>query len=148
MSLALVGVNASYEFRWRRWALLRDVVVTHLDDPKSASRYPHFTSIGNALGVEFLRLRAEPLAREMHEMRAELAKRSLDDLVLGPVTAKVLYPNIDIAVARPLTRTERSHVAPVGTDETLDQYFASMIDSILEVCAHPDSDGTIEVHDG
>lgn len=141
----MVGKQASFEFRWRRWALLRDVVAAHLDD---GSRYRRLASIGEALGVDSLRIPAAELEKELLEIRAGLAGRSMNDLVLGPITAKVLQPTVKLDAARPLTRNELSQLAPIGTDETLDQYFASMIDSMLEVCAHPDETGMIEVHDG
>lgn len=144
----MVGTKSSFEFRWRRWALLRDVVVTHLENGVAGSRYRHFTSIGSALGVSSLEVPAAPLERELLEIRTALANRPISDLVLGPATAKVLNPDAELAVARPLTRTELSDVAPIGADETLGQYFASMIDSMLEVCAEPDEDGVVEVHDG
>jgi hypothetical protein len=60
----------------------------------------------------------------------------------------VLDPRVELEIARLLTRVELSEVAPVGADETLGQYFASLIDSMLEVCATPDESGMIEVHDG
>lgn len=148
MSLAMVGRNASYEFRWRRWALLRDAIATHLEGASAGSRYQQFASIGRALGVESVRIPAAALATELRQIRDALARHPVEDLVLGPITAKVLYPTLTLEAARPLTRTELSHVAPIGNDTMLDQYFASMLDSMLDVCAHPAQDGTIEVHDG
>lgn len=148
MSLAMVGVNASYEFRWRRWALLRDTVATHLENTESGSRFPHFATIGQALGSGSVRIPAAPLASELQEIRRELAALSVDALVLGPTTARVLYPSVQLETARPLTRLELSQVAPVGDEKTLDAYFASMVDSMLEVCAVPAADGSIEVIDG
>ena len=148
MSIALVGNRSSYEFRWRRWALLRDTVAAHLEDTKSGSRFPHFASISQALGVESMRIPAAPLAAELREMRAGLAKHSVEELMLGPATAGVLYPNVKLEQARPMTRNELANVAPIGAATTLEQYFASMLDSMLDVCAQPAPDGTIEVIDG
>lgn len=144
----MIGNLASYEFRWRRWALLRDVIVTHLEQAKAGSRYKHFASIGHALGKESVRIPAEALTNELREIRGKLAERSVADLVLGPVTASVLYPDVKLEAARPLTARELTHIAPIRSEETLDQYFALMLDSMLEVCARPDADGMIEVHDG
>ena len=148
MSLAMIGKHASYEFRWRRWALLRDVVVTHLERPSQGERFVQFESIGNALGVASAHIPAAALERELRQIRARLAEHPVSDLVLGPITARVLYPTLTLEKARPLTHGELAHVAPIGDEKTLDQYFSSMIDSMLEVCAHPNEDGTIEIHDG
>jgi hypothetical protein len=142
MSLAMVGDHASYEFRWRRWALLRDTVL------EPTGRYPHFASIGGALGMDSLKIPAAALAAELSEIREVLRTRTVEHLMLGPVTASVLYPTIKLDQPRPLSRAELTHVAPIGEDEKLDQYFASMLDSMADVCAHPAPDGTIEVLDG
>jgi hypothetical protein len=147
MSLAMVGKQASYEFRWRRWALLRDVVVTHLEAP-DGDRFEHFVSIGHALGVESMKIPAAALGAELRRIRGALGKRPVDDLVLGPITARVLYPNVNLEAPRPMTKTELSQLVPVGEAKTLAEYFSSMLDSMLEVCEHPTPDGTIEVHDG
>lgn len=144
----MVGMRASYEFRWRRWALLRDVVATHLEEGSSGARFPHLASVGKALGVSTLRIPAAELASELSSIREGLAARSVEELVLGPITAQVLYPNVKLAAARPLTRTELAHVAPVGDAKTLGEYFASMLDAFLEVCKSPHADGAIEVIDG
>jgi hypothetical protein len=141
MSLAMVGNHASYEFRWRRWALLRDTI-------SATGSYPHFASIGGALGVDSLKIPAAALAVELAQIREALRTRSVDDLMLGPITASVLYPTIKLEQSRPLSRTELAQVAPIGEGEKLDQYFASMLDSMTDVCSHPAADGTIEVLDG
>lgn len=146
MSLAMISKNASYEFRWRRWALLRDVVVTHLEGAKPGSRYEHFARIGRALGVQSVRIPAAPLAAELREIREGLAKLAIEDLVIGPITAGVLYPTVKLEEARPLTQAELAQIAPVASEKTLDQYFASMLDSMLEVCSGEQD--MIEVHDG
>jgi hypothetical protein len=49
MSLAMIGRGASYEFRWRRWALLRDTVAMHLEDGRSGTRYPQLARVGDAM---------------------------------------------------------------------------------------------------
>ena len=144
----MVGANASYEFRWRRWALLRDAVAAHLEGSATGRRFPHVASIGDALGVSALRIPAADLAAEVREIQTELARRSVEELVLGPLTAQVLYPNAKLAAARPLTKAELSHVAPIGEAKTLAEYFASMTDSFLDVCGSPHPDGAIEVLEG
>lgn len=144
----MVGHHASYEFRWRRWALLRDVVAAHLEDAAAGRRFPRFASIGDALGVTALRLPAADLTAEVRAIKEALAGRSIEELVMGPLTARVLYPNVKLEIARPLTRAEVAQVAPPGDAKTLDAYFASMLDSMLEVCASPYPDGAIEVLDG
>lgn len=144
----MLGKGASYEFRWRRWALLRDAVVAHLEDGKPGSRFPEFATIGDALGVDSVSIEATKLARELREIRAALGKLSVDDLVLGPPTASVLYRGTTLEAARPLTRTELLQIAPPGGAETLEQYFSTMFESMLHVCASPTEDGTIEILDG
>lgn len=144
----MVGDKASYEFRWRRWALLRDVITTKLERDRAAPRFPRFTSIGQALGVDSLRIEAAPLEKELHEIKAVLREVPVEELVLGPITARVLYPTLEIAAPRALTSVELAQVAPIGAAKMLDEYFASMLDSMLDVCAHPSADGTIEVLDG
>lgn len=144
----MVGKEASYEFRWRRWALLRDVVVTHLEGKSSGSRFPGFNSIGTALGVSSIEISAPHLARELATIREELATRTLADLVIDVPTASVLYPTIRATGPRSLTRHELHQLAPAGDSETLDQYFSSMLESMLDVCASPNQEGMIEVLDG
>lgn len=144
MSIALVGEHASYEFRWRRWAMLRDVVKTHLD--KSGLRFASFLSIESALGSPH-RIVAKRLAEEIETMRRELADRPIEQLVIGPETAAVVYPGAVLAEPRPLTEKELASVAPIG-ETTLGGYFASMLDSIADVCAHPFPDACVEVFDG
>ncbi|MGE0399835.1 MAG: hypothetical protein AB7T06_24180 [Kofleriaceae bacterium] len=144
MSIAVVGDNASYEFRWRRWAMLRDVVKAHLD--RDGHRFVHFVSIERALWSP-LRIVAKRLGEEVGEMRRLLADRPIDLLVLGPETAAVIYPGAVLAEPRPLTTKELTSVAPIA-EPTLGGYFASMIDSIEDVCKHPFSDACVEVIDG
>jgi hypothetical protein len=147
MCLAWVGTLASYVFGWRRGALLGDVVVPHLD-AREGDRFEHFVSIGPALGVESMKIRGAALGAVLRLIRGALGKRPVDDLVLGPITARVLYPNVNLEAPRPMTKTELSQLVPVGEAKTLAEYFSSMLDSMLEVCEHPTPDGTIEVHDG
>lgn len=143
MSLALIGDGASCEFRWRRWALLRDVVDAHL-----GKGYIVFFSIGEALGGATVRVSASLLADEMRRIRDGLRTRPVSDLVLGPITAHVLYPRSPGDAPRPLTRQELGNIAPIGDSVTLEQYFASLVDAILDVCARPWDDGTLDVVDG
>jgi hypothetical protein len=148
MSLTMLGKGAAYEFRWRRWALLRDAVVHHLEAAHCGSRFPQFNSIGNALGVASIRIPAIPLLQEIEVIRTELAARSIEDLVIGEATASVLYPTGRHAAVRRMTQIELHEIAPAGDAMTLDRYFSSMLETMLQVCSHPDADGTIEVLDG
>lgn len=143
MSLAVIGDGASCEFRWRRWALLRDVVDIHL-----GNQYIAFFSIGEALGGVTVRVSARLLADEMRTIRVQLMTRSIEDLVIGPVTARVLYPRSAGETPRPLTRQELADIAPIGDSQTLEHYFASLVDAILDACEHPWDDGTLDVVDG
>jgi hypothetical protein len=146
MSIALVGTGASHEFRWRRWALLRDAVLAHLD--RDGSRFRRFYSIGDALGQDVVRIPASDLMREIEELERGLADHSIDELVLGPFTAAAIYPGAVLKEARPLTPHEMQNIAPVGEEKTLAAYFSSLLSSIREVCQHPRPDGTIEAFDG
>jgi hypothetical protein len=147
MSLALIGKGASYEFRWRRWALLRDAVAVHLEGGTSGAAYPRFAAIGDALfGVQ--RLPAAELASELRAVRAGLEDQPVTALVIAETTAAVLYMGARIAAPRLLTASELTQVAPVGSARSLAEYFASMIDSMAEVCAAPFDDGLIDVVDG
>lgn len=148
MSLTMLGKGASYEFRWRRWALLRDAVIAHLEHNRPGSRFPQFAAIGNALGVPSIKLAAATLATEIEAIRTQLASRTVDDLVISAATASVLYPNVKLDIPRALTKAELQQIAPFGDERTLDAYFSSMLDSMLHVSNHPESDGTIEVLDG
>ena len=147
MSLALIGRGASYEFRWRRWALLRDTVAMHLEDGRTGSRYPHLAQLGDAI-VEPRRIDASALATEAAEVREKLGGMPIEKLAIGEATAAVLYHGAHIAAPRLLNDTELAQVAPVGTAADLREYFQSMIDSIADVCRHPHEDGKLEVIDG
>jgi hypothetical protein len=89
MSLAAIGDGASYEFRWRTWALLRDVVVANLDEES----IPAFASIGDAMVEGTLRLDAAALLVDIERIREWLVGRSFDELVLGPRTSALLHPS-------------------------------------------------------
>ena len=147
MSLALIGQGASYEFRWRRWALLRDTVAAHLENGTTGSRFPRFASIGNAL-LSPLKLPAQELRREIHAIRDGLGPLPITALTIGPATAAVLYIGTRMETPRPLTRTELVQIAPVGDAIKLDDYFLSMFTSIVDVCDSANDDGMIEVIDG
>ena len=144
----MLGKGASYEFRWRRWALLRDVVVEYLEAGNAGSRFPQFAAIGNALGVPSIQLPASSLAEEVEAIRRGLASRTVEDLVISGSTASVLYPNVRLEKSRPLTRSELQQIAPIGDTLTLDQYFSSMLESMLHICSSPHAGGMIEVVDG
>jgi hypothetical protein len=49
MRQAMIGAGASFEFRWRRWALLRDTVAARLEGGEVGKKFPLLASIGNAL---------------------------------------------------------------------------------------------------
>ncbi len=140
MSLALLGRNASYEFRWRRWALLRDTVEALL-----GPGYPILLSFGEVLTRGPRRLQALVLSNEVLEVHRRLCDQPCDRLMLGPQTAAVLYPRMTLARARPLTDLELEEVTPIGTATTLGDYFASTCHSTAYVCANPFVDGTIEL---
>jgi hypothetical protein len=142
MSLALLGRNASYEFRWRRWALLRDTVEAVL-----GTGFPTLASFGEVLTRGPRRLAASALATEVTEIHARFTDLPVSNLMLGPQTAAVLYPRITLARARPLTELELEEVAPVGNAKTLGDYFASTCQSIAYVCENPFIDGTVELVD-
>jgi hypothetical protein len=140
VSLALIGRAASYEFRWRRWALLRDTVAA-LD---VGMPIPHFNSIGDAL-VGSLRLPAEDLVREVEAIHRALRGRTVDTLMLGPPTASVLYMGVKLEEPRQLTARELAQIAPPGEIKDLAEYFASMCDSMIDVCKTPFADNRVEV---
>ena len=144
MSLALIGKDASYEFRWRRWALLRDTIAAHLEEAK----FPRFFEIGGALGTGSIRISAAELTQEIDAIEAGLGDKPVDALMIGPRTAAVLYPGVAAEDPRPLTRPELSQIAPIGDEKNLRAYFASMLGSIRDVCARPFDDGCVEAIDG
>lgn len=149
MSLALIGQTAAYEFRWRRWALLRDAISAHLEAGVTGSRFPRFMQIGDALGQsDPVRIVARELAQEIADIQRALGDQPIEAMVLGPPTAAALYPGLRLEAPRPLTKAELLQIAPVGDETTLAAYFSSMLDSITNVCASPAADGTVEVLDG
>jgi hypothetical protein len=145
MSLAAIGSGASYEFRWRSWALLRDALAEYLDGNE---RFPSFFAIGDALVAGRIHLVAAALGSEIEQIRSGLVGKTLDDLVLGPKTASILHGGRLPKTSRPLTRIEVSNIRHPGGAEELTEYFATMLDSFARVCAHPNQDGTIEFVDG
>jgi hypothetical protein len=142
MSLAVIGNGASYEFRWRTWALLRDVLVANLDE----ASIPAFTSIGDGL-VQELRLNAASLIAEIERIREWLVGRSFDELVLGPRTSAMLHFTNMATQRRSLARAEVERIRSIADSRDLAEYFATMLDSLERVCRHPDHDGTVEVID-
>ncbi len=147
MSLAVVGQGASYEFRWRRWALLQDTVAANYESGRSGSKYPQLEAIGTALAAGSVHIAAAELAREVDQIRAAMRGQPIDLLRISARTASVLYPTAH-AGYRALSSVELSRLTPVGDAKDLTEYFASMLDSLSEVCAKPAADGTIEVLDG
>lgn len=143
MSLAVIGDGASYEFRWRTWALLRDVLVANIDE----ASLPAFSSLGDAM-VTALNLDAAALAGEIVRIREWLVGRSFDELVLGPRTSAMLHLTNMAIERRALTRKEIDRIRPIADSKDLAEYFATMLDSFERVAAHPNADGTIEVIDG
>jgi len=143
MSLAAIGNGAAYEFRWRSWAMLRDVLVANLDE----ASLPAFTSIGDALVAGTL-VEATALLAELERIRAWLAGKGLDELVLGPRTSAVLHGGVMPTMRRRLTATEIERIRPTGGSTDLADYFATMLDSLAAVCMKPRADGMIEIVDG
>ena len=144
MSVAIIGDGASYEFRWRTWALLRDVVVATLDE----ASLPAFCSLGDALVQGAMRVEAAVLAADITRIREWLVGRPFEDLVLGPRTSAMLHFTNKPTERRALTLTEIEGIRPIADSQDLAEYFATMLDSLEHVCAHPGADGTLEVVDG
>ena len=142
MSLAVIGKGASYEFRWRTWALLRDVVVANLGEDSVST----FCSLGDAL-VKELNVDAKALAGDITRIREWLAGKSFDELVLGPRTAAVLHFTDTPTSRRALTRNEIERIRPIADSPDLADYFRTMLDSFARVAEHPLDDGTLEVVD-
>jgi hypothetical protein len=145
MSLAMIGNQAAFEFRWRRWALLRDTVMSL--EP-TVGRFPHLFSIGDALAAGSLRVSAAALGEEVRSVMTLLAGHTLDDLAISPSTAAVLYLGTKLDVPRKLTSHERNQIAPPGCANDLAEYFRSMCESMLDVCRSPLDDGHVEILDG
>jgi hypothetical protein len=141
----MIGNQAAFEFRWRRWALLRDTVMSL--EP-AAGRFPHLYSIGDALAHGSLRVSAAALGEEVRTVMTLLAGRTLDDLAISPSTAAVLYFGTRLDAPRTLTANERNQIAPPGSAADLAEYFRSICESMLEVCRHPLDDGHVEILDG
>lgn len=144
MSLAVIGVGASYEFRWRTWALLRDVVVANMDEREVES----FASIGDALVNGSMRLDAKALAADIVLIREFLAGKPFEALVIGPRTSAIVHMTSMANTRRPLSRREIESIRPIADSKDLGDYFATMLDSLDRVCGKPHPDGTIEVLDG
>ena len=140
----MIGNGASYEFRWRTWALLRDVVVANLDEES----LPGFCSLGDAMVDGALRVRAAVLMADIERIRAWLVGRPFDDLVLGPRTSALLHFTTQPTQRRPLTENEVEKIRPIAGSHDLAEYFATMLDSMARVCAHPMPDGMVEIVDG
>ncbi len=148
MSLAIVGQEASYEVRWRYWALLSDTITAVLEAGVPGSRYPRVHSIGSALVEGSIEIAADGLAQELRAIRLGLQGHALDGLMVSPRTAAVLYPGAHLEASRPLNAFEMRQIAPPGQAKDLADYFAFLLDSIEHVCASPKSGGQIEVVDG
>ena len=144
MSLAVIGNGASYEFRWRTWALLRDVVVANVDEKS----LPAFCSLGDAMVDGVLRVNAAALAADIEQIRAWLVGRPFTDLVLGPRTSALLHLTSQPMQRRAMSEAEIEKIRPIAGSTDLAEYFATMLDSMARVCAHPAHDGTVEVIDG
>jgi hypothetical protein len=143
MSLAAIGNGASYEFRWRTWALLRDVLVANLDEES----LPMFSSLGDALVKDGLHVDAKALAAEITTIREWLVGKPFDALVMGPRTSAMVHFTDFATSRRQLSYVEIDRIRPIADSKDLAEYFAVMLDSFARVCAHPLADGTIEVVD-
>ncbi len=144
MSLAVIGQDASYEFRWRTWALLRDVVVANLDETTVET----FVSLGDALVNGSIRVDARALAADIATIRAFLVGKPFEALVIGPRTSAIVYMTSTANTRRQLSRREIENIRPIADSTDLAEYFAVMLDSFAHVCGKPYADGTIEVVDG
>ena len=144
MSLAVVGAGASYEFRWRTWALLRDVVVANIDEASIEA----FASLGDALVNGSLRVNAQALAADVATIRAWLVDKPFEALVIGPRTSAIVHMTSMANTRRPLSRREIESIRPIAESKDLAEYFAVMLDSFDRVCRKPLADGNIEVIDG
>ena len=144
MSLAVIGEDASYEFRWRSWALLRDVVVANLDEASIEA----FASLGDALVSGSLRVDAQALAADIATIREWLVGKPFEALVIGPRTSAIVHMTSMANTRRPLSRREIENIRPIADSKDLAEYFAVMLDSLARVASKPYADGTIEVVDG
>ncbi len=143
VSLALVGAGASYEFRWRRWALLRDTVAAHFEDGVAGTRFPTLL----AIGAGSVRVPANEFAFEIVKIRELLRGCAIEGLRISHQTSTILYQSA-VPGSRPLRPNELAQIAPVGDARDLEEYFSSMLDSFADVCAPPAADGTVEALDG
>jgi hypothetical protein len=144
MSLAVIGAGASYEFRWRTWALLRDVLVANLDE----TTLPAFCSLGNAMVEGTTHVKADQLAADIAAIREWLTGKPLTALVIGPRTSALVHFTDKATHRRPLNWNEIDRIRPIADSTDLAEYFATMLDSFARVCAHPAPDGTLEIVDG
>ncbi|HTL38290.1 MAG TPA: hypothetical protein VL326_34405 [Kofleriaceae bacterium] len=144
MSLAVIGVEASYEFRWRTWALLRDVIVANLDEATVET----FASLGDALVNGSMRVDAKALAADIALIREWLVGKPFEALVIGPRTSAIVHMTSMANTRRPLSRREIENIRPIADSKDLAEYFAVMLDSLERVSGKPQADGTIEVIDG
>ena len=144
MSLAVIGQDASYEFRWRTWALLRDVLAANLDE----ARIEAFASLGDALVNGASRLSAQALAADIATIREWLVGKPFEMLVIGPRTSAIVHMTSMANTRRPLSRREIENIRPIADSTDLAEYFAAMLDSLGHVCSKPYADGKIEIIDG
>jgi hypothetical protein len=144
MSLAVIGVEASYEFRWRTWALLRDVVVANLDEASVEA----FASLGDALVNGAMRVDAQALAADIAMIRGWLVGKPFEALVIGPRTSAIVHMTSMANTRRPLSRREIENIRPIADSKDLAEYFAVLLDSLDRVCGKASADGTVEVVDG
>jgi hypothetical protein len=144
MSLAIIGAGASYEFRWRTWALLRDVLVANLDESTLAA----FCALGSAMVEGTVRVKADELAADIGRIREWLVGKPFSNLVIGPRTSALVHFTQKAIRPRPLNWNEINRIRPIADSTDLAEYFATMLESFTEVCAHPAPDGTLEIVDG
>lgn len=147
MSLALIGDGASYEFRWRRWALLRDTVSLALEAGARGTKFPRIAML-DELAHGPRRVDARELATEVEQLRRALAAIPVAVLAISPATAAVLYLGAKFDGPRLLTSAERAQISPAGDANNLADYFESLLDGFDHVCRHPHADASIEVLDG
>lgn len=144
MSLAVIGKGASYEFRWRTWALLRDVLAANIDE----TTVPAFAALGDVLVKGTMTVDAAQLAADVAKIREWCVGKSFEMLVIGPRTSALVHFT-DLATSRrQLSMTEIERIRPIADSNDLAEYFSTMLDSLARVSAHPADDGTVEVLDG
>jgi hypothetical protein len=149
VSLVLLAAGSSFEFRWRRWALLRDCLAHHLEAGRPGSVFPAIASLGDALVEGRIEVDPRILGAELRAARDRLRGIDANALMIGPETAAVLYLGTRAGAPRPLTQVERKNI-PGASEPARDlaDHFTPFFDSAIAVCDHAEAAGKpIEVLD-